>query len=82
MSTQNISDITTIDEAGNMVTVKANDIVEYYFSWYAYSIYYAVDYGQATGMRNTKAQKQAIKRIENGNVVIERNGRKYNMLGF
>lgn len=82
MSTQNIADIITLDTENNTVTVKANDIVEYYFSWYAYYIYYAVDYGQPAGIRNTKAQKQAIKRIENGNVVIERNGRKYNMLGF
>ena len=81
-STQNIADIITIDSDNNTVTVKANDEVEYYFSWYAYSIYYAVDYGQPAGIHNTKAQTPVIKRIENGNVIIERNGRKYNVLGF
>lgn len=82
MSTQNIADIITLDEENNTVTVKANDVVEYYFSWYSYYIYYAIDYGpEPTGWVNVNVNADVNKFMYNGQLIIRKGDKLYNALG-
>lgn len=67
------------------IVIEKYDTVSFQYNVYFKEVY-AVGikkYIPQTGLNDARYnQTPAIKRIENGNVIIERFGRKYNMLGF
>lgn len=66
--------------SGNL-TLAADVAGSYLFTWTYATNTLAVTYPTATGLDNAAAAENAVKMIENGQLIIIKNGMKYNVVG-
>ena len=78
--TRNSSSHEIVSGDGNL-TIAVDKTGDYTFTWTYESNVLSVTYPTATAIDNTEAATKAVKRIVNGQLVIEREGKLFNALG-
>ena len=81
MTSSNCTDW-VIGGGNETIGIKANDAGSYTFTFVPTGLTLSVQYpGSATAVDNVEPSSKATKRLENGMLIIEKNGVRYNVLG-
>ena len=77
----NHADHVNLVNDGRNFQLTADVAGDYTFTWNYATLDLVVTFPTATGIENASANTKAVKRIVNGQLVIEKNGVLYNALG-